>query len=438
MNDGLLEQAKQVLEDNYRNGHTIPAAHLYPHQWLWDSCFIAIGLANYDIERAKMEIINLLKGQWANGMVPNMIFDMGLRYRQDRELWRSYTSPYAPDGVATSGITQPPLIAEAVVQIGKKLSKEDRRIWYAKMYPHIVRHHKWLYHDRDPKNEGLVLLVHPWESGLDSTPPWMADLEQHHMAAWIKIVGWLKMDKLINKLRRDTKFVPPGQRLNTQDALLTYNLVRRLRHKGYSNQRVLRSKLPKIEDAGFNAIFIRANTHLKHIAKTLGKELPETLLADIKHTEEAYDDLWDEVSHQYYSFNINTGEKMAIPSIATMLALYSGKISKEHAAKIVEQLHNKQTYATKYPVPSIPVNSAWFASHRYWQGPTWLNTNWLIADGLKRYGYKEEAEQIRQSSIDLVEKSGFYEYFSPIDGTPAGAKNFSWTAALTIDFLNQK
>jgi hypothetical protein len=434
----LMARAKQVLSDNYRNGHTIPAEGLYPHQWLWDSCFVAIGLAHYDIERAKMEILNLLKGQWSNGMVPHMIFDPGLRYRQDRELWRSYTSPYSPDSIPTSGITQPPLIAEAVVQIGKKLSKEDRRAWYAKTYPHLVKYHKWLYRDRDPKNEGLVLLVHPWESGLDSSPPWMFDLENHHMALWIRLVKWLKLDNLVNKLRRDTHFVPPGQRLSTTDALLVFHVLRKLRHKGYSHQRIMKSKLPKVEDAGFNAIFIRANSHLQQIAKSLGAQLPQGLQADIKHTEEAYNDLWDEAASQYFSFNINTGEKIFIPSIATFLALYSGKISKEHAAKLVEHLENPQTYNAKFPVPSVPQNSDWFAQHRYWQGPTWINTNWLIADGLERYGFKDEAAKIRESSLKLVDKAGFYEYFSPIDGSPAGAHNFSWTAALTIDFLNRK
>lgn len=434
----LLEQAKTVLSNNYRNGHTIPAEGLYPHQWLWDSCFIAIGLAHYDIERAKMEIINLLKGQWANGMVPHMIFDSGLRYRQDRELWRSYTSPYSPTDVSTSGITQPPLIAEAVVRIGKKLTKEDRRAWYSITYPHLVAYHKWLYRDRDPKNEGLVLLVHPWESGLDSSPPWMQDLRQNHMALWVRGVKWLKLEGLINKLRRDTHFVPPGQRLSPIDALLVFDLLRKLRYRGYSHQKVLRSKLPKVEDAGFNAIFIRANSHLKHIAKTLGKELPQSLQKDIKHTEAAYQELWDDNVNQFFSFNVNTGDRLAIPSITTMLALYSGKISKQQAAKLVEQLTDSYSFGTKYPVPSVPKNSHWFAQHRYWQGPTWINTNWLIADGLERYGYKEEAATIRESSLKLIEKHGFYEYFSPLDGSPAGAKSFSWTAALAIDFLLQK
>lgn len=54
----LIASAKEVLAKNDRGGkYTIPAEGLYPHQWLWDSCFVAIGISNYDIERAQTEIL---------------------------------------------------------------------------------------------------------------------------------------------------------------------------------------------------------------------------------------------------------------------------------------------------------------------------------------------------------------------------------------------
>ena len=126
----LIEACKQVLADNQRGDYTIPAGGLYPHQWLWDSCFTAIGLANYDVQRAQKEILSLLRGQWANGMMPNMIFAEGDEHKRDRDMWQSWRSPYAPDHLSTSGITQPPMLAEAIVRIGAKLDIDDRRRWY--------------------------------------------------------------------------------------------------------------------------------------------------------------------------------------------------------------------------------------------------------------------------------------------------------------------
>jgi hypothetical protein len=117
----LYDECIKVLEKNKHGNHTQPAGGFYAHQWLWDSCFIAIGLRHYDIDRAKKEIESLLAGQWANGMLPHIIFNDGKAWKLDREMWQSWMSPFSPDSVSTSGITQPPMIAEAVWLIGQKL-----------------------------------------------------------------------------------------------------------------------------------------------------------------------------------------------------------------------------------------------------------------------------------------------------------------------------
>ncbi len=435
----LLSEAKDVLAHNDRDGkYTIPASGLYPHQWLWDSAFIAIGLAHYDVERAQTEILSILRGQWANGMIPHMIFAEGITHRQDREIWRSYVSPFAPDNVATSGITQPPMLAEAVVRIGKKLSKAERRSWYGRVYQALVNHHTWLYAERDPHHEGLMLQIHPWETGLDNTPPWMFELHEHQLSWWITAVEKLHLDGLFTVFRKDTQHMSAAERLSTIDALGLYSVQRRLRRKQYDIQRILTHSHFAIEDVVFNSIFIRANHHLRHIAKTIGEELPEDLLDNMKKTEKALEQLWDAYSGMYYARNFVTHKLIKIPTIATLLPLYAGSISKERAQQLISLLKTSKQFSPKYPVPSVPVTSEYFGEHRYWQGPTWVNTNWLIIDGLRRYGETELADTITQKTLELVEKHGCYEYFSPKDGSPAGAKNFSWTAALIIDLLQSK
>jgi hypothetical protein len=64
----LFEDASDVLKQNDKGDFTMPAGELYPHQWLWDSCFTAIGLRHLDVERAQKELLSLLRGQWSNGM----------------------------------------------------------------------------------------------------------------------------------------------------------------------------------------------------------------------------------------------------------------------------------------------------------------------------------------------------------------------------------
>lgn len=431
----ILDAAKAVLEINDMSTFTIPAEGLYPHQWLWDSCFIAIGLRHDNIDRAKQEILSLLRGQWTNGMLPHMIFDKDIRYRIDRNLWRSWINPYAPDDVNTSGITQPPMVAEAVFRIGEKLSLGERRSWYNAVYPSLVAYHEWLYRERDPHNEGLVLQIHPTEVGLDNTPPWINQMHQHSRPWWIAFLEKSRLSAVLNILRRDTHHAPPGQRLNSIDALIYYDVIRRLRRKRYNIDAILTRSLFAIEDVSYNSILIRANHCLEHIAKSIKQPLPKELLQRMAKTEEAFEQLWDPYTSQYYSRNFVTHKLIKEPSVAALMPLYSGSISQKRAEQLVEALKNKHLFAAKYPVPTVPLNSSWFKALNYWQGPTWLNINWMIIDGLKRYKFHKEAEQLMEHSLELVKKAGFYEYFSPLDGQGAGAANFSWTAALIIDLL---
>lgn len=432
----MQEAAADVLATNDRGTYTVPGAKLYPHQWLWDSCFIAIGLRHLDVERAQTEILSLLSGQWANGMLPNIIFNQDNDYRADRNAWRSWLNPNSPDKISTSGITQPPMLAEAIVRIGEKLPVQERRRWYKTVWPALLAYHEWLYEERDPHGEGLTLQIHPWEVGMDNTPPWMAYMHEHQLPGWIRAMVKFRLIGLVSLVRRDTQTVPIDERFDNVEVLALFDTQRRLRRKGYDIEKILRHSLFLIEDLAFNSILVRANVHLRDIATVLRVELPDELDTRIKLTETAFENLWDQYSNQYYSRDFITHKLLKEPSIATLLPLYAGCISKERAAKLVRMIENENSFGPAFPIPSVPVDSELFKPLKYWQGPTWMNMNWLIIDGLKRYGYHDHASALTDLSLEMVEKSGFAEYFDPITGEALGTDNFSWTAALAIDLLN--
>jgi hypothetical protein len=431
----LLEQMTAVLAMNDRGDYTQPAHGLYPHQWLWDSCFVAIGLAQLDVPKAQRELLSLLRGQWHNGMLPNIIFRAEPKYRTDRNVWRSWVNPNAPNDVATTGITQPPMLAEAVVQIGAKLDWPERRSWYAQMWPALLHYHQWLYSERDPHHEGLTLQIHPWETGLDNSPPWMAEMHDHLLPFWIRLIEKTKLDRVITLFRRDTQSVPMDQRFSTIEAITLFDAQLRLRRKGYDINKILDRGLFAIEDLAFNSILIQANHHLRAIAKSLKEDIPDELDEQMKRTGTAYEQLWDDYTGQYYSRDFVTHRLLKIPTVATLLPLYAGHITKERAAKLVKLLEQERGFGPAYAVPSVPIDSPWFKSKLYWQGPTWVNMNWLIIQGLRRYGYNDHADVLTESTLEMVGRHGAYEYFDPLTGEPAGAANFSWTAALTIDLL---
>ncbi len=439
----LIDLAEKTLIENSRGDWTPPTSvTLYPHQFLWDSCFHAIGQRHYDIERAKDEVRSIFRAQWKNGMVPHMTFSDAPGYHAGPEIWKSsLSSSHAPKHTETTGITQPPVTAEATVRIGKLLKPKQRKEWYREMYPKILAYHQMLYRERDPRSDGMVRLFLSWESGMDNSPPLMEMLHKYAMSSRVKLMQMTGFDKFAEMMRRDTADVPADERISTLDLHAIYDLIRSMRRKHYDYKKILDSHSFQVIDLAFNCILMRANDHLYEIAHDIDEVLPP----DIKHAMRvaplSLELLWDEEEGYYFNRDAISGRLIKMPGIATLLPLYATKLPKERVETLVKKLQDPKKFGAKHPVPSAPLDSPYFNPKRYWQGPTWINVNWLLIDGLKRNDQPKEAERLRKATVELVrqnaKKHGFHEYYSPLDAKVAGAPDFSWTAALTIDLLKE-
>ena len=109
--DRVNPLAAGVLRRNGIKSWTKPAPTLYPHQWSWDSAFIALGLAHIDNRRAREEMESLFAGQWATGKVPHIVFNPEAppkSYFPDAERWNSLLSqPMLHQGPAPAGFASP-------------------------------------------------------------------------------------------------------------------------------------------------------------------------------------------------------------------------------------------------------------------------------------------------------------------------------------------
>ena len=155
----------------------------------------------------------------------------------------------------------------------------------------------------------------------------MHELHEHLLPWWVRVAEKSRLEKLLTPLRRDTRFIPVDQRFSNVEALALYDVQRRLRRKAYDTDKILDHALFAIEDLSFNSIFVRANTCLVEIAKTLREELPETLVTSMKKTEKALDQLWDPFASEYFSRDFVTHKLLATSSIAALMPLYDGCIS---------------------------------------------------------------------------------------------------------------
>jgi glycogen debranching enzyme len=85
-----------------------------------------------------------------------------------------------------------------------------------------------------------------------------------------------------------------------------------------------------------------------------------------------------------------------------------------------------------YLMPSLDPADPGFQMIRYWRGPVWAVVNYMIGTGLGEAGDAERSAKVRRDTLALIERNGFYEAFSPIDGTGSGGDDFSWTAAIWL------
>ena len=88
------------------------------HNWNWDSGFIAIGYAHYDVNKAKREIEALLSAQWENGFIPHIVFHNDSdTYFPGPDFHLSKLHPLASKSHRTTGMTQPPVLGFVLKEI---------------------------------------------------------------------------------------------------------------------------------------------------------------------------------------------------------------------------------------------------------------------------------------------------------------------------------
>lgn len=426
----LSAQAKAVLDGNWMGSATKPAPNLYPHQWSWDSAFIAMGYAHYDQQRAEDELRSLFVAQWSNGLVPHIVFNpQASAYFPNPEMWRTGSNPRVPAGQLTSGIVQPPVHATAVLQIYRYAQDHPRaRAFLAEMLPRLRDWHAYLYRERDPHGEGLVYIRHPWESGQDNSPLWDASLRRIQPRP-----GEVPAYK-----RVDTTIVDAADRPTDAEYDRYMYLVKLFADREYDEDRIRLDCPFLIQDVLFNALLCQANRDLAEIARVMGEDAAP-FEGWAEQTARAIDArLWDEENAIYLDFDMVAGQSISAHVAAGFTPLYASIPSPDRAQRVYGYLnspafcHLDEAY---YPVPSYTRRAPDFSPNRYWRGPVWINMDWLLMHGLRRYGFDDYAGRVRRAIVELVRDHGFYEYFNPETGEGHGTDRFSWTAALLLDVL---
>jgi glycogen debranching enzyme len=425
----LANRAAAVLEANWMGHATRASAHLYPHQWSWDSACIAIGYSGWDQERAQAELRWLFAGQWADGLLPHIRFAQDARYFPGPEFWQAHLSPFAPPEPQTSGIVQPPVHATAAWRVFRRARDGDAaKRFLRELQPKLAAWHAYLYRERTRDDDGLVEIWHPWESGMDNSPLW-----DDALARITPPQGAIPPYE-----RVDVEFVDAAQR-PTDDHYDRYAyLVKLYRDWGYEPGRIREGCPFVVRDVLFNSLLVQANRDLAEICRVVEAD-PEPFETWADQTAAGLEAaLWDEDEATYFDYDVRAGTLIRSRTGAGFSPLYAGIPNGERVHRLIERLRGCEVAidGVGRVVASVPPDDPHFEPALYWRGPIWPMINWVVQAGLLRYGYVDEAIEIRTALLELARREGFWEHYNAHTGDGGGTEHLSWTAALVLDLLD--
>jgi hypothetical protein len=370
------------LRRNWREGrragdgtefaYTSPSPGHYPWQWYWDSCFTAIVWRRFDPARARRELESLLAAQRDDGFIGHTIF-----WNTPLNGYRRFTyNVTAADTTMTASI-QPPILAWAWSIVAGDPAADAR----------IRAHHDWLDAHRDLEGDGLLWIVQPDESGLDASPQF-----------------------------------DPIWRGEAHGRLRFLRLVRRNQRHGYDLRQIAACGAPVCAEVATNVI-----ANLSRLA--LGRRsLTGTIVARMyNHRTGLFHPLQRKNGVTTRSDGPVTWAALAPLALPDLPDAIGHRLVREH-------LLDPKRFWLPTGVPSVSASDPTFSEHdrqgitvRYWRGPTWVNSAWMLWMGLLRLGYASEAQRLADRISATVAANGLREYYHAYSGRGMGAHDFGWS-----------
>ncbi|MEK6575414.1 MAG: trehalase family glycosidase, partial [Chloroflexota bacterium] len=130
------------------------------------------------------------------------------------------------------------------------------------------------------------------------------------------------------------------------------------------------------------------------------------------------------------------GTRINVRTPFNLFPLITGRMPPEIASRLVAHLTDEKQFWTRYPVPTVAFDDPKFDPLQMWRGPTWVNVNYMLVEGLERSGYADLARELRRRTLEMMlDDDDIYEYYNPETGkAPSKAASvFGWSSALFID-----
>ncbi len=380
-------------------GFCVPNSSVYPHQWLWDSCFHAIVWAELDPARAGRELWSCLANQAESGFVPHMTY------------WGDPTAGADFWGrPGTSSITQPPMFGHTLAElIRRDALSADQRIDPSALADRVASGLMHLLQDRRRSPSGLVCVFHPWESGCDDSPRWpganmAADVwRSEGQAAW---------------RRRKSEMV----------SQLTFEGATPVASSGF-----------EVGSVGFSAL-------VAWNAAEVGRCLAgshrgaEVLAAEASQLAAVVADRWSPglvtwLDEPVVVSGVNDDQVERAASTRTSDALLALLVDPRIDA--FSQLGGTDDFGGRFGPCGVHRSEPGFDPETYWRGPAWPQMSYLLMQAAGQAGQDQLADRLAQALTGGAMVSGLSEYWHPDSGRGLGAAPQTW-AALGLPAITQR
>jgi len=107
--------------------------------------------------------------------------------------------------------------------------------------------------------------------------------------------------------------------------------------------------------------------------------------------------------------------------------------------RLVATMTNPAEFWRAYGVPTLSAQDKYYNPMGYWNGPVWVQWDYLLFRGLMDHGYRKEAEELALKVLDnmiwhLKQDHTFWEFYSPDDREAGWHQTYIW-AGLAARFL---
>ena len=154
--------------------------------------------------------------------------------------------------------------------------------------------------------------------------------------------------------------------------------------------------------------------------------------------------MWDKKDFFYYDLDETTGRKINCKTFSGFMPLWAGICTEDQSINLIEKhLLNENEFWRAFPVSVMSASEKKYSETQFqddlgcnWRANTWIPTNFIALQILKRYGYEEKAAELAKKTEKVIEERGLREYYTSETTQGCGLNPF-WGWSVLGCFMEQ-